>query len=126
MKPDARGAAAPPPGTAAPTDAADARLLAALRAMPPLLAKADADAADALNARVMAQWHERHATGAATVGQRGPTLAARLWQRRVWVGSAGLLAVAAVATAVLVTRPDPSIEDLMQPDVLSQMAIGEM
>ncbi len=102
-------------------DAADARLRAALRARP-----AEDAALETLQARVMADWQGRHAAVPNAVRQGGPTLAGRLWQHRLWVGSAGLVAVVTVVTAVLMTRPDPSIDELMQPDVLSQLAIGEM
>jgi len=122
MTPDRHHPAAPTHSSPEATDAADATLRAALQALP----MADAASVDALSARVMAQWQQRRGHTGAAVHQGGQTLAARLWQRRLWVGSASLVAVAAVATAVLVTRPDPSIEELMQPDVLSQMAIGEM
>ena len=103
----------------------DPSLKRALQALPAAAAGAELDA---LGQRVLYDWHARQASGDAVQAATAPgaTLGARLWQRRVWVGSAGLAAVAVVATAVLVTRPDPVLDELMQPDVLSEMAIGEM
>ncbi len=110
------------------SDPADNRLRAQLRAL-----HAPADEVDALGARVFAQWSERHAPAATAPQHFGGTsgaaaiLGLRASRRRWWAGLAtGLLACAVVATALWMQRPDPALEDLMQPDVLSQMAIGEM
>lgn len=94
---------------------------------------------DALKAGVLAQWRSAHRAGVAAAGAAGDGLlpasdraAARLSpalqrrRRRLWAGSAGLAATVALATAVITSRPDPVLEELMQPDVLSQLAIGEM
>ena len=97
----------------------DASLRAALQALP-----ADDAAVLALQAKVMTQWQQAHATGAHAVRQMRPILVRR--QRWLWLGSAGLVAAAVVATVALVMPQDPSIDELMQPDVLSQLAIGEM
>ena len=108
-------------------NADDEALRLALRELPPSLAGAEADVLGALSARVLAQWAERHGNPNTHAQPGGAVLAMpRPWRRRLWVGTAGLAAAAVVATAVLVTRPDPALEELMQPDVLSQMAIGEM
>ena len=76
---------------------------------------------EALQARVLAHWQQRHArTGSAL--RAGPGLLA--WAPRRWLG----LAVLSVSLMVLAwcSRPDPGLDELMQLDVLSQIAIGEM
>lgn len=82
---------------------------------------------EALNRRVLAQWQERHA-GISAPQQRnaGPTLIALLARRPVWIGSTGLLVAGAVLLGLWLQRADPVLEELMQPDVLSQMAAGQM
>ncbi|MBY0467676.1 MAG: hypothetical protein K2Q07_01730 [Burkholderiaceae bacterium] len=108
-------------------DVDDRALRLQLRALTPSTAKADA-----LADQVLAQWHELHRepAGAATrVGRSGAaTLSgghpARRWR---WVGiTTGLLIGAVIATVVWVQRPDPTLDELLQADVLSQMAIGEL
>ena len=109
------------------TDAADRALRLQLRALKPSAAKADA-----LGDHVLAQWRElqsesaseaaqlTHAGTAALSGGR-PT---RRWR---WVGvTTGLLVGAVIATVMWTQRPDPVLDELMQADVLSQMAIGEL
>mgnify|MGYP003393977008 CR=1 FL=1 len=94
-----------------------------------------ASAVDALSARVLAQWHEQQGepvvdtTGVGGSGGSGAAtlLALRASRRRVWAGvSSGLFACALFATIVWLQRPDPVLEELLQTDVLSQMAIDEM
>lgn len=110
-------------------DPADDRLRSQLRALRP-----PAAAADALGARVLAQWSERPGRSAGVeqnlLGAMGgtATISLRASRRRLWAGlTTGLIACAVVATVVVwVQRPDPALEELMQADVLSQMAIGEM
>ncbi|MCW5655381.1 hypothetical protein [Hydrogenophaga sp.] len=86
-----------------------------------------------LQERVMAQWHQRHARNGATAvadlalagggaghrphhGLRPP----------LWLGLAGVLLALALALTWSVNRPDPALEELMQPDVLSQIGLGEI
>ena len=108
-----------------PDDEADARLKQRLQAEP-----LPHGSTDALFSRVLDQWAALHATqpqerlawaaGGASAGTGG---APRRWR----IGLATGVALCAVAAAALWSqRPDPSIEELMQADVLSQMAIGEM
>ena len=109
-------------------DSADADLRRQVRALKP-----SATDVDALSARVLAQWSERQgqpttapqhlgsAAGAAAALGLHPS------RQRLWAGlTTGLVACAVIATAVWVQRPDPALEELLQADVLSQMAIGEM
>lgn len=101
----------------------DQRLRQALQAA----ARQQSPASEALQQRVLAQWRLRHplATQAQLAGAGGTGQ---------HLGSAGLprrwLLLAAVtvllATLAWCSRPDPLIEELMQPDVLSQIAIGEL
>ncbi len=92
-------------------------------------------AVDALSARVLAQWNEQHAdpvVATARLGGSGAAAAAavlgvRASRRRWWAGvTTGLLGCVVVAALVWLQRPDPALEELMQTDVLSQMAIDEM
>ena len=87
----------------------------------------------AFEARVVADWQAWHA-GAA--GRPGRSAVARgLAPARSWFGSGSqrgwALAVGAVLAVTLgamlwLQRPDPAFDELLHPDVLSQMAIGEM
>lgn len=103
----------------------DARLKSALRALP-----LPADSADlsGLNERVLAQWHERHGAQEPAVAGRAPTLVLHgRWGRHpLRIVALGLLASAAIVLGVWLQRPDPVLEELMQPDVLSQMAAGQL
>lgn len=76
---------------------------------------------EALQARVLAQWQQRHARAGSAL-RAGPGLLA--WAPRRWLGLAAL----SVSLMVLAwcSRPDPGLDELMQLDVLSQIAIGEM
>jgi hypothetical protein len=90
-----------------------------------------------LGVRVLAQWRAQHhpaasAAAAASaeahgVGGATATLGAHRGSRRGWFGiTAGLAACAVVALAMWLQRPDPALDELMQADVLSQMALDEM
>jgi hypothetical protein len=108
-------------------DANDQALRLQLRAL-----KAQDTAGDALLDRVLAQWRELHSdsVGAATtLGRSGAAtlLGAHPARRSLWVGvTSGLLIGAVIASILWAQRPDPAIDELMQADVLSQMAIGEL
>jgi len=107
-----------------PGSARDDALRQALRALPD-----DRADVDVLAARVMAQWRDRDtATGAVptAVGNGLAALVGVGHSRTRWIGIAGLLAGAAIAVLFWTHRPDPALDELLQPDVLSQMAIGEM
>jgi hypothetical protein len=107
-------------------EADDHALRLQLRALKPAAAEIDA-----LGDQVLMQWHElRGSTGATTTaGPSGPALLlgghpARRWR---WVGlTTGLLLGAVIATVLWLQRTDPALDELMQADVLSQMAIGEL
>ena len=129
-QPDPRAALATPP---APDEALDAAweqsLRQALRALPP---DSDPTRLAALEARVLSHWQAAHAAPRHTAAA-----AARLprgWLRQRWVMVSGLVSgmalSAMLALGMGVTIPglggDPALEELMQMDVLSQMAIGEM
>ena len=104
----------------------DEALRLQLRALKPSAAEVDA-----LGDQVLKQWHElRGSMGATTaVGPSGSAMLlgghpARRWR---WVGlMTGLLIGAFIATVLWLQRPDPALDELMQADVLSQMAIGEL
>lgn len=81
----------------------------------------EAPPSEALQARVLAQWQQRHAQ-AGSARHTGPGLLA--WAPRRWLGLAALSA--SLMVLAWCSRPDPGLDELMQLDVLSQMAIGEM
>ena len=108
-------------------DVEDRALRLQLRALKP-----SAAAVDALGDQVLAQWRELHgeSTSATQLGRPGAAMnlgghmTARRWR---WIGiTTGLLIGAIIATVLWVQRPDPTLDELMQADVLSQMAIGEL
>ena len=107
--------------------AADRGLQQALRALPVPTAPARLEA---LQARVLAQWQAAHAEATRPL-LSGPGLVR--WRvggsalRRRWVlGSGMALGGAALVLGLWLQQPDPALEELLQPDVLSQMAVGEM
>lgn len=108
-------------------DADDRALRLQLRALKPSTTRADA-----LADRVFAQWRELHGESAGTVTPNGRSGAVTLSggpaaRRRWWIGiTTGLLIGAVLATMVWMQRPDPALDELLQADVLSQMAIGEL
>ena len=80
---------------------------------------------EALQDRVMAQWRQRHPVAEhATAG--GPSLHRGATRRPLWFAASALLVAAALAFTASWPRPDPVMEELMQLDVLSQMALGEI
>lgn len=102
----------------------DTRLQQLLRQAQPAVAPAELEA---FNARVMAQWQERHGAGAGRQRKAGASWLALLARHPVWVGAGtGLLAVSALLFGLWLPGPDPVLEELMQPDVLSLMAAGQM
>lgn len=110
------------------SDAADQALRRLLREVKPPRAETDA-----LANRVFAQWGEHQSRQAATPTVLGAmagsatTLGQRASHRWRWASlGSGLLACAVIAAIVWVQRPDPALEELLQADVLSQMAIDEM
>lgn len=114
----------PPPRTA--SSAADDTLRQRLQALTPHHAPVAA-----LGDRVLAQWRELHPEAALQpAGQNGAALLLpphAADRRRRWLGAtAALLMSVVVVTAWWLQRPDPTVDELLQADVLSQMAIGEL
>lgn len=94
------------------------------------LRQAQAPAADsqALQQRVLAQWQQRHAQqpppGQPTLLAAGPALLLGQTRRQRMARAVVVLALG-VALAAWWLRPDPTLNELLQPDVLSQMGMGE-
>jgi len=109
------------------TEASDQALRLQLLAL-----KTSATEVDALGDRVLTQWRELHSESASattTLDSFGAATVAggHATGRWRWVGvTTGLLIGAVIVTVVWVQRPDPALDELMQADVLSQMAIGEL
>lgn len=80
---------------------------------------ADTATTEGLQQRALAAWHS-------TVGTppRRGGWAAGVLQRRWMLGGAGL-AMGMLAVGLWVTRPDPVLQELLQPDVLSQIAADQ-
>lgn len=86
--------------------------------------------AQALQQRVLMQWQAAHPGAPAAMAEGG---AGRAWlvlagrgRRRWLLGSGLLLGGVALALGLWLRQPDPALDELLQPDVLSQMAIGQM
>ncbi len=80
----------------------------------------------ALQARALEQWRQRtaaqpHAHGPLAVLQAG-------WRQHPALASGALLALALAALLLLKpwAQPDPTVDELLQHDVLSLMAAGEL
>lgn len=80
---------------------------------------------EALQDRVLAQWQQRHPVNEPALATAGG-LASHSARRPLWLVARALVLVGALAVVASWTRPDPVMEELMQLDVLSQMAMGEM
>lgn len=82
---------------------------------------------DALQARTLAQWRQRttvqplHHPGPLAVLQGG-------WRQHPALYGSTLLALGLAALLLIKpwAQPDPTMEELLQPDVLSLMAAGEL
>jgi hypothetical protein len=132
-----------PPADARPFDAADRAagdaggappdldldLKQRLQALPPSV---DAERLAALQQRVLDHWQATVGAAAAEVrtapvaqGVRWLTLIGAAPRRR-WALAGGLALGLTVAVGAWMHRPDPVMEELLHPDVLSQMAAGEM
>jgi hypothetical protein len=89
----------------------------------------DTPAADhtALQDRVMAHWQQRHpATAPVLAGAHGGNLSGGRAGRLGWWLVAGGLVLAAALALGWANRSDPVLDELMQPDVLSQIGLGEL
>lgn len=113
-----------------PLSPADDSLRARLRQALDHSARHDADGSDALQARVMAQWQQRHPLGDTAWATAGPAAAARAnapQRRRLWWAAGALvLASVLIVLAPWQPKPDPALDELMQLDVLSLMSMGAM
>ena len=115
---------APRPDTPHPAQdqAQDERLRHRLRAA---LARAPADGLQDLEARALAQWRRRNPAPQ----HPGPLAALQAgWRHHpvLWKGALLALGVAGVLLAKPLLQPDPGIDELMQPAVLSLMSMGEL
>jgi hypothetical protein len=105
---------------------ADRALQQALAALPP---QVDPARMEALNRRVMTQWQEARGAAAEPVaahGMRGWLALHGGWRSRWLAGATGLALGLALLAGTWLRSSDPALDELMQPDVLSQMAAGEM
>lgn len=108
-------------------DNADRALRQQLRALKPRMVESDA-----LADQVFAQWRELHGESADATARADRSNSATLSggnpaQRRWWIGiTTGLLIGTVLAAVMWIQRPDPALDELLQADVLSQMAIGEL
>lgn len=77
-----------------------------------------------LQARVMAQWRQSRSPSqvVASGGPAATLQAAWRQQPRVWIGALVLL----LGLWLLRPAPDPALEELLQPDVLTLISNGEL
>ena len=83
------------------------------------------ESSDALQARVLAQWHQSRPPAVA-VTSHGPLASLQAAWRQHPVLWTGALVVMAVALWMLRPAQDPVLEELMQPDVLTLISAGEL
>lgn len=91
-------------------------------AMQRSLARSSPQGLDALQARALAQWreHAQHPPALAL----GTSAAWRMHPRAWLAGAAALVAVALLLQPL--TAPDPALDELLQPDLLSLISLGEL
>ena len=106
-----------------PNTPSDAQLRQSLQAS---LAQSPADGLNDLQARVMAQWTQRTATADPVVGGTGGILHWGLHLVRIQVVLLALLLAAVLGWQAVHNRADTSLDDLLEPDVLALMALGEL
>lgn len=106
-----------------PTRGTDAQLRQTLQES---LAQSQADGLNDLQARVMAQWTLRSAAADPVVGGTGGILQLGLHSVRVQVVLLALVMVAVLGWQSLRNHADTSLDDLLEPDVLALMALGEL
>lgn len=108
----------PKPGAPGGDEALKDRLKASLSQAP------DEDS-QALQARVLAQWHQARPRGPVVTASGPLAFLQAAWRHHpvLWTG-----ALVALAMALWMLRPaqDPALEELMQPDVLTLISNGEL
>ena len=118
-----------PPPMPEPREADDDLLAKALReALQPPATPPDA-AAQALQARVLADWHARTRSAPAVLGGGGGAGSLGGWLHALpgWLGAAALAVLLSLGYTLWQRHGvDASVEELSQVDVLSQLAVGEM
>lgn len=104
-----------------PDDGLRARLRTALNT-------ASAHDSQHLEERVMAQWQQRHASAQAEFAAAGGAALRTpgMGRRALRLATGVVLVAALLVTASTWRSRDTSVEELMQLDVLSEMALGEM
>ena len=80
---------------------------------------------DALQARVLAQWHQARPQDI-VVSSTGPVASLQAAWRQHPVMWAGALALLVIALWLLRPVQDPVLDELMQPDVLTLISNGEL
>ncbi|MES2972146.1 MAG: hypothetical protein V4757_00985 [Pseudomonadota bacterium] len=107
----------------AAVDRQDSSLRAAMHAgLPP----PPAGELDALQSRIIAQWQMRAAFPADAGPQASSVLGLRGLKRRMVMLLVTTAVLATVATAALWRGTDPAMEELLEPDVLSLISLGQL
>lgn len=90
------------------------------------LAQSDNSDLQTLQDRIVAQWAQRGAVSAmVAIGPWGRLQLA--WaDRRMQLGAAALVVVMAVGLQLVRTQAEPNMDDILEPDVLALMAMGEL
>ena len=96
------------------------------RAMQGALAQSDGNGLEDLQSHVLAQWEMRSIPALATGEGAGSTLRWGFTRRDFQLFAAGLVVLVAMGLQVLHMQSDAPIDDLLEPDVLSLMAMGEL
>jgi hypothetical protein len=90
------------------------------------LVQSDSSGLQPLQDRIVAQWAQRGATtNMVAVGPWGRLQLA--WaDRRMQLGAAALVVVMAVGLQLVRMQAEPNVDDILEPDVLALMAMGEL
>lgn len=106
-----------------PEPGSDAQLKQGLR---DALARSPDEGLVALEARAMAQWQQRTSAPMVHAGPLATLQAGWREHPRVWSGALMVLLLAALLWLKPWASAEPGIDELMQPDVLSLITMGEL
>ena len=110
-----------------PEDATHSEADEALRqSLQRALVHSDSGGLQTLQDRIVAQWAQRGAVRAMVATGPWGRLPLAWVDRRMQLGAAALVVVMAVGLQLVRTQAEPNVDDILEPDVLALIAMGEL